>query len=170
VTQPKEYACLSLKMVYFTRLLWPVGFNVVEPRPSHCDWLQLRRWCFVCVAQVTIHLSSTSTCLSTFSTASCLLPTVCSATSDNIITSTMRLPLLTDAVRALSFSPGPQKVFSGSHRDDVTTLRLAERPELPGGTPMSLCSESSPTDLFNVSSVQLSKQPLYMYVPCPAYS
>ena len=95
---------------------------------------------------------------------------MCCATSDNIITSTMRLPLLTDAVRALSFSPGPQKIFGGSHREDVTTLRLAERPELPGGTPMSLCNESSPTDLFNVSSVQLSKQPLYMYVPCPAYS
>jgi len=83
----------------------------------------------------------------------------------------MRMPLLADVVRALSFSPGLQKVLGGGHHNDVSTStsRLAERSELPGGTPISHCKESSPTDLFNVSSVELTKQPLYMYIPCPAY-
>lgn len=36
--------------------------------------------------------------------------------------------------------------------------------ELPGGSPLSLCSVSRPTDLFQISSVELTKQPLYLYV------
>lgn len=74
----------------------------------------------------------------------------------------MRLLLLADAVTASSFSPRLQRFLGGGHDNDASTSRLAERPELPGGSPMSLCKESSPTDLFNASWVELSKQPLYM--------
>lgn len=100
-------------------------------------------------------------------TAFCLLSTVCRVSSvlqyNTIITSsTMRLLLLADAVTALSFSPRLQKFLGGGHDNDASTSRLAERPELPGGTPMSLCRESGPTDLFNVTWVELTKQPLYM--------
>jgi len=69
----------------------------------------------------------------------------------------MQLPSVADAVRALSFSPGLQKYLGG-----VSDSRLLkERPELPGGTPISLCKESSPNDIFRVTSVELTKQPLY---------
>jgi len=74
----------------------------------------------------------------------------------------MRLPSLADAVRALSFSPRQQKPLGGGHDDSLSSLRLEERPELPGGTPISLCKASSPSDLFQVTSVELTKQPLYL--------
>ena len=36
--------------------------------------------------------------------------------------------------------------------------------EVPGGTPLSFCPQSSPTDLFNITYAEVTKQPLYMSV------
>jgi hypothetical protein len=76
----------------------------------------------------------------------------------------MWLPLFAFAAVAFSFAPEMQRVLGDGHLSDVSTSQLAENPELPGGSPMSLCKESSPSDLFKVSSVELSRQPLYMCV------
>lgn len=34
---------------------------------------------------------------------------------------------------------------------------------IPGGSPFSYCDASRPTDLFDISSITLWPQPLYMY-------
>ncbi|KAI0191646.1 hypothetical protein F4808DRAFT_443680 [Astrocystis sublimbata] len=36
------------------------------------------------------------------------------------------------------------------------------RPELPGGSPFSLCDVSRPTDLFQIDSIEVTKQPVYI--------
>lgn len=77
---------------------------------------------------------------------------------------TMYKLTLAHAAAALAPAPGLQyPLSSGLGGGDL----LAERPELPGGTPISLCKESSSTDLFNITSVELVRQPVYMYVPTP---
>jgi len=35
-------------------------------------------------------------------------------------------------------------------------------PEVPGGTPLSLCDISRETDLFQIGAVEMSKQPIYL--------
>ena len=70
----------------------------------------------------------------------------------------MRIPTLQDAATFLSILPRLQKPLAGGQ----TQLSLPPRPELPGGSPLSLCHESRPTDLFTFESVVLSKQPIYL--------
>ena len=75
----------------------------------------------------------------------------------------MRFPFVENAVRALSLSSEVQKPIGSILNDGSLHLKA----ELPGDSPFSLCEVSRPTDLFEIKSVQLSKQPIYMCVfPC----
>jgi hypothetical protein len=82
----------------------------------------------------------------------------------------MRGPLLEIAARALSMPPWlQQKSLSGgglpsSGLSSDTTALPFMADEVPGGTPLSFCEVSRSTDLFDITSVELTKQPLYMYV------
>lgn len=73
---------------------------------------------------------------------------------DLAINHTMRTPMLVDATRALSVSSAIQQRLGG---------QLSFH-DLPGGTPFSLCPVSSSTDLFDTTSIELTKQPVYLCV------
>ena len=75
---------------------------------------------------------------------------------------TMRMPTISDAAKALSFSSTLQQRLRG--RTNPTQSSDERLVELPGGSPFSLCPLSRPTDLFDIKAVELSKQPIYMYV------
>lgn len=75
----------------------------------------------------------------------------------------MRFAIGQNAARALSISPGFQRPLSNERQGEVSEKSLALK-DLPGGTPMSLCPASKSTDLFNITSVEVTKQPIYMYV------
>lgn len=68
------------------------------------------------------------------------------------------------AAKTLSSILGLQKTLFAEHQSS----KLSSNPdslkvELPGGSPLSLCEVSRPTDLFNITSVEVTKQPIYMY-------
>lgn len=70
----------------------------------------------------------------------------------------MRVPNLENAARALSMSFGfQQPIVNKGHANDSLSLR----PDLPGGSPLSLCEVSQLTGIFQFTSVQITKQPLY---------
>jgi hypothetical protein len=65
-----------------------------------------------------------------------------------------------DAVKALSWSPFLQKILG----NEASVSNSFGATELPGGSPFSLCEVSRPTDLFEITSVELTQQPVYMCV------
>jgi len=78
----------------------------------------------------------------------------------------MRFPTMQDAARVSSFFTELQKPLGGGLAREVSDPRFlpAMLPELPGGSPFSLCAESRPTDLFEIYTVILDTQPLHMCV------
>ncbi|KAH8165903.1 hypothetical protein CIB48_g2344 [Xylaria polymorpha] len=62
----------------------------------------------------------------------------------------------------LTLSSGLQTSLSSSPLQTHRSHHLFSRPELPGGSPFSLCDVSQPTDLFQVASIELTKQPIYI--------
>ncbi|OQO14035.1 hypothetical protein B0A48_00911 [Cryoendolithus antarcticus] len=44
----------------------------------------------------------------------------------------------------------------------MRSLGLLQRAELPGGTPLRLCPRSRSTDLYQIKSIEITKQPLYI--------
>jgi hypothetical protein len=76
----------------------------------------------------------------------------------------MRIPALTDVAHILStFSIFQTLLPDDGIRNHISQELISEPPELPGGSPFSLCKASSSTDLFNISSVEITHQPIYMY-------
>ncbi|KAI1268556.1 hypothetical protein F5Y18DRAFT_234590 [Xylariaceae sp. FL1019] len=73
----------------------------------------------------------------------------------------MRTPNLYDAARVLSQFTGLQKPLTGTASKGVSDPRLLLGPEVPGGTPFSFCDVSRPTDLLNVTSLELTQQPVH---------
>ncbi|CAJ2504237.1 Uu.00g116310.m01.CDS01 [Anthostomella pinea] len=73
----------------------------------------------------------------------------------------MRIPGLEYTARALSLSTGSQRPLSDDPFRGVSDTRFLSRPELPGGTPLSLCEVSRPTDLYNITSVEVTQQPIH---------
>jgi hypothetical protein len=72
----------------------------------------------------------------------------------------MRMPIFDFALRTLSASPAAEQTWS--HRLSKSLPATARRPskaEVAGGSPFSLCEVSQPTDLLNITSVQLGNQP-----------
>ena len=77
----------------------------------------------------------------------------------------MRIPALTEAAPILSlFSIFQKPLNNDDTRNDISESLISHPRELPGGSPFSLCKESSSTDFFNISSVEVTHQPIYMYV------
>lgn len=74
----------------------------------------------------------------------------------------MQIPTRKDFARALSFSPALQKPLGSGLK--LSGTPLPSQAEIPGGSPFSFCEVSRSTDLFNISSVELTRQPVYMYV------
>ncbi|KAI1775060.1 hypothetical protein F4818DRAFT_441884 [Hypoxylon cercidicola] len=74
----------------------------------------------------------------------------------------MRILTLEDAARALSLAPTFQKILSSGPLSGLSDTQLSSKPEIPGGTPFSFCQESRPTDLFDIASVELTQQPVYI--------
>ncbi|KAI0521842.1 hypothetical protein F5B22DRAFT_643428 [Xylaria bambusicola] len=62
----------------------------------------------------------------------------------------------------LTLSSGLQTPLGSSPSKIHGNHHLFSRPELPGGSPFSLCDVSQPTDLFQIDSIELSKQPVYI--------
>ncbi|KAH9904473.1 hypothetical protein F4778DRAFT_732605 [Xylariomycetidae sp. FL2044] len=75
----------------------------------------------------------------------------------------MQLPLFHDILRALpvTWDFSSQKPLTSSGLSDASPA-LLPYPELPGGSPFSLCEVSRPTDLFNITSVEITKRPVYI--------
>ncbi|KAI1371191.1 hypothetical protein F4677DRAFT_436223 [Hypoxylon crocopeplum] len=73
----------------------------------------------------------------------------------------MRIPTLDDVARLLSISPGVQKIL-GSESSSRLSAPPSLKAEIPGGTPFSFCEVSRPTDLFDITSVELTQQPVYI--------
>ncbi|XXG98252.1 methylenetetrahydrofolate reductase (NAD(P)H) met13 [Hypoxylon texense] len=67
----------------------------------------------------------------------------------------MRIPTLEDATRALSLSSlssSPQKILSGGGLpNDLSSILLSPKAEIPGGSPFSFCEASRSTDLFAIT-------------------
>ena len=76
----------------------------------------------------------------------------------------MRLLGLEGVVQALSMFPHPQKTLGDDIQPDDRSDMRSFKAGLPGGSPLQLCEVSRPTDLFGITSVELTKQPIYMYV------
>ncbi|KAI5863771.1 hypothetical protein GGS23DRAFT_513425 [Durotheca rogersii] len=74
----------------------------------------------------------------------------------------MRIPMLKDAAKALSLSPGLQKTLSGGLSSGLSDALLSLKADIPGGSPFSFCEVSRSTDLFDITSVELTKQPVYI--------
>lgn len=70
----------------------------------------------------------------------------------------MHIPFLAEATRVLSFSSALQKPIFGDKHPQVPNPSNAE---IPDG-PFSFCEVSRPTDIFNITSFQLDRQPVYM--------
>lgn len=68
--------------------------------------------------------------------------------------------MLKGTTAALSLTPALQKPLTNGILQDS----FSRGADLPGGSPFSLCQASQPTDLFDIQSVELTKQPVYMYV------
>ncbi|KAI6081592.1 hypothetical protein F4821DRAFT_24424 [Hypoxylon rubiginosum] len=78
----------------------------------------------------------------------------------------MRIPTLYDAARVLSMSPGFQQ-FPGGGPHGKSQSRLTASPpsttaDIPGGSPFGFCEVSRSIDLFSITSVELTKQPIYI--------
>ncbi|KAK7979807.1 hypothetical protein PG989_012264 [Apiospora arundinis] len=67
----------------------------------------------------------------------------------------MRIPSFGEAARALRLLQGLQKPLNSG-------ISLASTANIPGGTPFTLCPESRSTDLFQISSVVIERQPVYI--------
>ncbi|KAI4866794.1 hypothetical protein F4820DRAFT_446670 [Hypoxylon rubiginosum] len=74
----------------------------------------------------------------------------------------MRIPTLEDATRALSLFPSLQKALSSGPLSRLSGTPPSFKAEIPGGTPFSFCEASRPTDLFEITSVELTQQPVYI--------
>ncbi|KAI6091244.1 hypothetical protein F4821DRAFT_198843 [Hypoxylon rubiginosum] len=72
----------------------------------------------------------------------------------------MQIPTRKDFARALSFSPALQKPLGSGLK--LSGTPLPSQAEIPGGSPFSFCEVSRSTDLFNISSVELTRQPVYI--------
>ncbi|KAI0875542.1 hypothetical protein GGS24DRAFT_455065 [Hypoxylon argillaceum] len=70
----------------------------------------------------------------------------------------MRIQMLKDTTAVLSLSLASQKPLTSGNSQDLFPLRA----QLPGGSPFSRCEVSRSTDLFNIESVELTKQPVYI--------
>ncbi|TGJ88662.1 hypothetical protein E0Z10_g9 [Xylaria hypoxylon] len=70
----------------------------------------------------------------------------------------MRIEISRDATMALSLLPASQKPIGSAVSKDSFSLRG----DLPGGSPFSLCDVSRPTDLFNIRSIELTRQPVHI--------
>lgn len=77
----------------------------------------------------------------------------------------MWTPISEGLVRVMSWVPLLQKTLSNGPSNALPGTPHPLRVEIPGGIPLSFCDVSRPTDLFNITMVQLSKQPgpIYMY-------
>ena len=69
----------------------------------------------------------------------------------------MRFPTLTDAASVLSLLPATQKALNAASAPAPPPSL-----EIPGDSPFSLCPASRPTDLFQIKSLIMSKQPVFM--------
>lgn len=76
----------------------------------------------------------------------------------------MQIPLFKDATRALSLSPVFQNSLSGEPSSEIAGTPLSSKDIEAGGSPLSFCEVSRSADLFNITSVELTQQPVYMYV------
>ena len=74
----------------------------------------------------------------------------------------MRIPTLQQAGRFLSIFPTLQTPLAREALHLQAQDSPPARPEIVGGSPLSLCHESGPGDLFALHSVVLSKQPVHM--------
>ncbi|KAI2629984.1 hypothetical protein GGR54DRAFT_587226 [Hypoxylon sp. NC1633] len=74
----------------------------------------------------------------------------------------MRVPTLHDAAKVLSIFPRFQKILGGGSPSGPSDPALSSRAEIPGGSPFSFCDVSRSTDLFNITSVELTRQPVYI--------
>ncbi|KAK3318080.1 hypothetical protein B0H66DRAFT_621771 [Apodospora peruviana] len=78
----------------------------------------------------------------------------------------MRFSLWEGGLRALSLSGlrNTQKTLTSSNRNSNSNSNRLSMigKEVPGGTPFRFCHVSSPTDLFNITSVELTRQPVYI--------
>ncbi|KAI1758496.1 hypothetical protein GGR53DRAFT_524621 [Hypoxylon sp. FL1150] len=72
----------------------------------------------------------------------------------------MRIPTWEDFTSVLSFSPVLQRPLGNGLK--LPDTPLPSQSEIPGGSPFSLCEVSRPTDLFDIASVELDGQPVYI--------
>ncbi|KAI0098281.1 hypothetical protein GGR51DRAFT_431810 [Nemania sp. FL0031] len=70
----------------------------------------------------------------------------------------MRVQTWRDASLALSLLPGSQEPIG--NRFPKASFSLGR--DLPGGSPFGLCDVSRPTDIFNITSVELARQPVHI--------
>ncbi|KAB5583245.1 hypothetical protein GE09DRAFT_1078164 [Coniochaeta sp. 2T2.1] len=75
----------------------------------------------------------------------------------------MRITVLESLTRALSSFPVFQKALSGGSPIEAS-YAAAPLKEVPGGTPLSFCEVSRPTDLFNISMVQIDQLPKPVHI------
>jgi hypothetical protein len=74
----------------------------------------------------------------------------------------MHIPYLKDLTKTLWLSSIPQHPLPSNNKHPQTSLSLANA-EIPDG-PFSFCDVSRSTDLFAISSISITKQPVYMYI------
>ncbi|KAI2473471.1 hypothetical protein F4781DRAFT_380433 [Annulohypoxylon bovei var. microspora] len=74
----------------------------------------------------------------------------------------MRIPMLEDVVRSLSILPGFQKPLTSESSSGLSEIPPSLKVSIPGGSPFSFCEVSRPTDLFSITSVELTEQPVYI--------
>ena len=76
----------------------------------------------------------------------------------------MRIPTLAGLVRTLGLSSTLQKTLGGEIPYEQLGNPLSLDADIPGGSPLGFCDVSGSTDLFQISSVEITKQPVYMFV------
>jgi len=72
----------------------------------------------------------------------------------------MQLPNAHYVVQALMMTEGARQQLINTD----ASQSLSNNSFLPGGTPLKLCPASSSTDLFQITSAEVTKQPIYLYV------
>ncbi|OIW28742.1 hypothetical protein CONLIGDRAFT_715213 [Coniochaeta ligniaria NRRL 30616] len=76
----------------------------------------------------------------------------------------MWIPIFEGLVRAMSWVSALQQTLSSGASNALPSTPRPLRAEIPGGSPLSFCDVSRPTDLFNITMVQLSQQPGPIYI------
>ncbi|KAI0884649.1 uncharacterized protein GGS22DRAFT_164033 [Annulohypoxylon maeteangense] len=73
----------------------------------------------------------------------------------------MQIPMLKDPAKALSLFAGLQRPLTSVLSDGLSGAPSPSK-IIPGGSPFSFCEVSRSTDLFQISSVELSEQPIHI--------